>query len=103
MKLKIGTRLRSAVDPSAEVLIVRAEGVVKPLECAGIPMVTDVTTDLQSVESSTPLLLGKRYELVQDDPKIHIELLVTKAGSGPLSYDGVELKQSVVKALPTSD
>jgi len=51
------------------------------------------------VSDGPTLELGKRYS----DPQSGIEVLVSKAGIGPLSWDGRELVQAQAKQLPASD
>ncbi|GAA0710710.1 hypothetical protein Drose_24650 [Dactylosporangium roseum] len=96
----IGTRLHSQVD-GGEVIVVRADGVTEPLRCAGLPMTGEAADGGAVPEDAPTLLLGKRYELV--DEVLRIEVLVTRPGAGPLSYAGRDLTLRPTKPLPSSD
>lgn len=103
MQLTPGSRLKSVVSET-EIVVVRppsSESAV--IACGGRPMVAHG----EDVDRTQPIadgdaggtLLGKRYGL-DDDP---IEVLVTKAGAGSLSLDGVLLSTKDAKPLPSSD
>lgn len=97
--LRPGLRLRSRTC-TAEVVVVRPGSGTGPLECGGVPM----TADDVPVAPATPakgegVLLGKRYT----DESRTLEVLVIKAGAGPLSLGGVALTVKAAKPLPASD
>ncbi len=88
MELKAGTRLRSTVGATAEVIVVRAPASAVELTLrGGAPMVptddpapTVVPPDGHEGETQ----IGKRYV----DEESNIEVLCTKAGTGVLAVDG---------------
>jgi hypothetical protein len=47
--------------------------------------------------------LGKRYEYVDDDSGVRLELLVTKTGTSTLTWGGIPLAIKGSKPLPSSD
>jgi hypothetical protein len=98
-----GARLKSVVCDT-EVVVVRPPAEPNAvLSCGGQPMVPHAEqvdrrgTIAEGHEGGT--MLGKRYGH-DDDP---IEVLVTKAGAGALSLDGVLLTVKQAKPLPSSD
>jgi hypothetical protein len=102
VKLRTGMRLRSQVCDT-EVIVVRPLDRPGELECGGAPMVersSDSPRSELDPAHSTGSLLGKRYTLRSDD---QLELLVTVAGAGSLSFDGEELVVKDAKPLPASD
>ncbi|GEL21222.1 hypothetical protein PSU4_01760 [Pseudonocardia sulfidoxydans NBRC 16205] len=103
MKITPGSRLRSTVS-STEVVVVRAPAVDLDLTCGGEPFLAFGPSDTSpakpgDTEAATANELGKRYA----DPSGAIELLVTKAGSGVMAADGVELVRKEAKPLPATD
>jgi hypothetical protein len=102
MELKSGSRWRSAVSDT-EVIVVRAASSALTLECGGHPMVpqgeerpSGLTINADFAEASA---VGKRFA----DEESGLEVLVTKAGDGSLSIDGVALPMKGAKPLPSSD
>jgi len=96
--LKMGIRLRSQAS-AAEVIVVKGSDADVELLCAGLAMSDGVAGEASQVSDGPTLELGKRYS----DPQSGIEVLVSKAGIGPLSWDGRELVQAQAKQLPASD
>jgi hypothetical protein len=96
--VKVGTRLKSQVS-TCEVIIVKGSDLDSELECAGTVMTATGGDGSNQVEDGPVLALGKRYS----DEESGIEILVTKPGVGPLSFDGRELGQNQAKQLPASD
>lgn len=96
--MKPGTKLKSAVCDT-EVMVIKSGG--GAIHCGGSPMgeAKPETPGALSEEHSGGTLMGKRY--VDADGKY--ELLVTKAGKGSLSVDGVPLNTKDAKPLPASD
>jgi hypothetical protein len=100
MRLRVGSRWKSAVD-TTEVMVIRAPSSEVDLRCGGHPMAPPGDT----VEAEpNPLYcdgtqLGKRYA----DEEIGLELLCTKPGKGSLSVGEQPLALKAAKALPTSD
>jgi hypothetical protein len=102
MELKSGSRWRSAVSDT-EVIVVRASTSPHTLECGGHPMVpqgeerpSGLSIDPAFAEATA---VGKRFA----DEESGLEVLVTKAGDGSLSIDGVALPMKGAKPLPSSD
>jgi hypothetical protein len=105
LKLTPGARLRSTVC-GTEVVVVRAPEGNVDLTCCGAPMVDRDDGDgagwAPGAAPTAPgegVLIGKRYS----DQTSGIEVLCTKAGSGPLAYDGRPLAVNAPKPLPSSD
>lgn len=102
LELRAGSRLRSAVDATA-VVVVRAPEQPADLRCGGHPM---VPVDAEGV-AEAPLspdhaggtLLGKRYV----DAEQTFEVLCTKPGDGSLSVGDEPLQLKEAKPLPASD
>jgi hypothetical protein len=94
----MGIRLRSQVS-SAGVIVVKGSDADVELVCAGLAMSDGVAGEASQVSDGPALHLGKRYS----DEQSGIEVLVSKAGIGPLSWDGRELILTVTKQLPASD
>jgi hypothetical protein len=81
------------------VIVIRAPKIDVELACAGQPM-SDSDGDRVAADGlAFDLPMGKRYE----DAGLGLELLVTSAGSGPLSVDGVPLTIRAPRSLPASD
>ena len=114
VEIRPGARYRCPDCPT-EVVVVKGEGRGR-LTCGGTPMADpdavgsapgdaspggDPTggapPDDDDPEAAT--LLGKRY----GDPGDTVEVLCTKAGSGPLGLDGAALSVKAPKPLPASD
>ena len=102
MQLKPGSRWKSAVC-TAEVVVVRPPKAEVSLESGGSPM---VGFEAARPEGFTPdprqavgVAIGKRYI----DADSGLEVLVNKAGAGPLSASGRPLQLKDAKALPASD
>lgn len=97
--LRPGLRLRSRTC-TTEIVVVRPGPGSGPLECGGVPMTTD---DAPAPPAETAVdagvLLGKRYT----DGSGTLEVLVTRAGAGPLHLDGVALTVKAARPLPASD
>jgi hypothetical protein len=100
--LKPGTRWASQVC-ATEVVVVRGGDAPVSLQCGGQPMVPVGETPAPGLELNPSLaggsLVGKRFA----QPDAGIEVLVTKAGEGTLSIDGVALPLKDAKPLPSSD
>jgi hypothetical protein len=102
VNLRAGTRLRSMVCDT-EVIVVRVPE--RPVEvcCGGVAMVPFENKRPASVTARSDLadgtLVGKRYA----DEERGLEILVTKAGKGTLTADGVRLAIKAAKPLPASD
>lgn len=96
--MKPGTKLKSGVCDT-EVMVIKTGG--GQIECGGSPMgeTKPASPGELSADHSGGTLMGKRY--VDADGKY--ELLVTKAGKGSLSVDGVPLNTKDAKPLPASD
>lgn len=104
VEIRPGARYRCPDCPT-EVVVVKGEGRGR-LTCDGTPMTDPAATgsapgDMppggEDPEAAT--LLGKRY----GDPDDTVEVLCTKAGSGPLGLDGAALSVKAPKPLPASD
>jgi hypothetical protein len=105
MKVKAGTRLRSAVCDT-EVIVVRAPAVEVTLHCGGQPMTLIAGNGSQRTASAAPdpaladgTQLGKRY--VAAEPVL--EVLCTRAGAGTLTLGDLPLAVANSKPLPSSD
>jgi hypothetical protein len=101
MKLKAGSRLRSAVC-STEVVVVKGSDDVD-LRCGGAPMVV-VGDEVPGGGEVQPgfdggTQIGKRYT----DAGATLELLCSKAGAGSLSIGDTLLGLKEAKPLPSSD
>ncbi len=71
-----------------------------PLLCAGVEMVAVGPGPGAAQLADGPMIeLGKRYT----DDDAGIEVLCTKAGTGPLVYGERELALKTAKPLPASD
>jgi hypothetical protein len=104
VEIKTGARMRSQVCDT-EVVVIRAPAAGNELQCGGKPMVElsspegKIGEPISGFDGGTQL--GKRYAVAGDDESI--ELLVTKAGRGSLSLDGIVLSTKEPKPLPSSD
>ena len=102
MDLKPGSRWRSAVC-SGEFVVVRPPKVPADLCCGGQPVraLTDPAGEPGAIDPTLAegVLIGKRYS----DPEGGLEILVSKAGQGSLTFDGRKLDLKEAKALPSSD
>ncbi|MGX7680160.1 hypothetical protein ACSMXN_14810 [Jatrophihabitans sp. DSM 45814] len=99
MGLKVGSRLR-AQNSSCEVIVVKGSDSDAVLLCAGVEMALTAAPEGTSQVTEGPSVeLGKRYS----DDESGIEILCTKSGLGPLSFEGRELGQKSAKPLPASD
>ena len=102
VEMRPGARYRCPTCPT-EVVVVKGDGRGR-LTCGGTPMFDPAAGDEASSGPSpndpeTAVLLGKRY----GDPGDMVEVLCTKAGSGPLVLDGETLSVKAPKPLPASD
>ena len=104
VEIRPGARYRCPDCPT-EVVVVKGEGRGR-LTCGGTPMADPAAAEEapggappggDDPEAAT--LLGKRY----GDPGDTVEVLCTKAGSGPLDLDGAALSVKAPKPLPASD
>lgn len=96
--MRVGMRLFGPAS-TAEVIVVRpAQG---ELLCAGAAMVDSPQTagGDAGTGAGAPLQIGKRYE----DAGSGLCVMCTKAGDGPLTFDGHELAVQQAKPLPSSD
>lgn len=102
MKLKAGTRVRSAVCRT-EVMVIVAPAAEVALSCGGAPMLSGtespVATGAPAAGSAGGTLLGKRYVSAAGD----LELLCVKPGDGSLAVGGEPLQLKEAKPLPSSD
>lgn len=88
---------------TTEIVVIRAPASAVSLECGGYAMVA-AGSKFDKVDAPLPgsaegTAVGKRYS----DDAHTVELLVTKAGKGSLSIDGVPLVVAEAKKLPSSD
>jgi hypothetical protein len=99
VSLKPGTRL-FAQNSSCEVIVVRSAPSVDAVFCAGLEMLPAATPGAAGQAPDGPAVqLGKRYT----DSEDQVEILCTKAGTGPLALGGKELTIKSAKPLPASD
>jgi hypothetical protein len=102
--VKPGTRLRSAAC-GTKVVVVRAPDRDLVITCCDGPLVErdEATTNDEAPDDSLggeeSVLIGKRYS----DEDTGLEVLCTKAGSGPLACQGRPLTANAPKPLPSSD
>src|SRR5437764_1025132 len=102
MELKVGARLRSAVD-EVEAIVIKAPSGDVGLRCGGQPML-DMDQDRPSGVAAEAgfekgSLLGKRYV----DASGELEVLCTKPGPSSLSVGDELLEIKEAKPLPSSD
>lgn len=95
MKLTAGARLKTTTS-ALEVVVVTPPTVEAELLAGGEPMGTDAAPG-PAGDATYPI--GKRYV----DDASGIEVLIVKAGPGPLTIDGRELVAKQAKPLPASD
>ena len=76
--------------------MVRSGGAEEKLLCGGIPMTTADSTGGAPAGQTPEIELGKSFVDAEDG----LEVLCTKAGFGPLEYDGRELVVEGRKAAP---
>lgn len=101
MQIRIGARLRSAVD-TTEVVIIKADRDDAVLTCGGAPMVPldgPPSTGAPAPGHDAGTELGKRYTDVDSS----LEILCTRSGSGALCVDGGPMQLKQAKSLPASD
>jgi hypothetical protein len=102
MEIKPGSRWKSAVC-TAELVVVRPPKTAGELQCGGVAVLPQASTDAPSgdvhPEHAGGVLIGKRYT----DSESGIEVLGAKAGTGSLAYDGRRLTLKEAKPLPASD
>lgn len=100
--MKSGQRLRSQAC-AGEVIVIRATDTSGELMTNGLPLLepSGDVTQRQTDGEHEGFRLGKRYEYAEGDTRI--EVMVTRAGAHPLTYQGHALVNSATKALPTSD
>lgn len=102
MTLKAGSKLHSAVCDT-QVIVVKAPTAEVELGCGGAPLLADGEDAPAGATLDTSIgdaaLLGKRYA----DEDLGLELLVSKAGGGALTCNGVVLEIKGAKPLPASD
>ncbi|MHB1518806.1 MAG: hypothetical protein ACYCVN_06295 [Acidimicrobiales bacterium] len=110
MELKPGQRLRSAAS-DVELVVIRATPGDTDLTCGGVAVIDPsagsgpgersggASTRDAGTGDDRSVLLGKRYV----DGTDTVELLCTKAGTGPLAIDGRPLEVKSAKPLPSSD
>lgn len=99
MNLKAGMRL-FAQNSSCEVVVVRSAPAVDAVCCAGLEMLPAAPADAGGEASDGPRVeLGKRYT---DDEEL-VEILCTRAGTGPLALGNRALSLKAPKPLPASD
>jgi hypothetical protein len=103
VQLTPGSRLKSVVCDTEIVIVRPPVSATAVVACGGRPMVAhneDVPrTEPIEAGHDGGTVLGKRYGR-DDDP---VEVLVTRAGAGALSIDGVLLSTKDAKPLPSSD
>jgi len=103
MPLKVGSRWRSN-SAGVELVVVRPPTAEIGLECGGEPMEplqssTPPVSAPVSAASDPDIRLGKRYV----NQTFGIEVLCTRAGTGPLSVSGEPMVIKDAAPLPSSD
>lgn len=100
MVMKVGSKLRSAVDET-EVIVIKSPETSCILTCGGAPMVESAPIELVSMDPAHAggTKIGKRYT----NSDHTLELLVIKPGGSSLALDGVMLELKATKPLPASD
>jgi hypothetical protein len=102
MKLKAGTRVKSAVC-ATEVMVIQAPDADVDLRCGGAPMLamSEQAAPGGSVAASASAgtQIGKRYV----NAEATLELLCTKPGKGSLAAGDALLVLKEAKPLPASD
>jgi hypothetical protein len=101
--LRPGARLSSQVCQT-QVIVVRAGADAHDLGCGGAPLIGQTQPVDRDLVADPGLLdgspLGKRFVIPGD---ISLELLVTRAGDGTLTADGVPMVEKEAARLPSSD
>ena len=97
MSLKVGTRLKSGFS-TCEVIVIKGSDRDAALLCAGSAMAANVIVGTPASDGPR-VELGKRYS----DNESGIEVLCSKPGIGPLTFENRELSQNTAKPLPASD
>jgi hypothetical protein len=95
-KATAGKRLYSTAS-SVEVIVVKGADV--SLACASAPMADAKQDAPASSAQGEAIQLSKRYS----DEQTGLLVLCTKAGVGPLTVDGRELRVQATQSLPSSD
>jgi hypothetical protein len=102
MKLKTGSRLKSAVC-NTQVMVVAAPADDLDVTCGGQPLLELAATPPAGAacapDAKSGTLIGKRYVNAEGT----LELLCTKAGEGTLAVGGKALGLKGAKPLPSSD
>jgi hypothetical protein len=98
VNLMAGMRL-FAQNSSCEVVVVRSAPALDAVFCGGLEMLTAPATAGGQAPDGPPVELGKRYT---DDEEL-VEILCTKAGTGPLALGNRALSLKAPKPLPASD
>ncbi|GAA3226739.1 hypothetical protein [Actinocorallia longicatena] len=98
MDIKVGMRL-FAQNSTCEVVVIRAAENTGTISCAGADMLAETPGTTPPPPDGPSVELGKRY--AREDGTV--ELLCTKAGTGPLAADGQVLQMKTAKPLPASD
>jgi hypothetical protein len=101
-RVKVGSRLRSAVC-ATEVMVVAAPDGDVEIMCGGTPMI-ELSAEPPpgasiAADAKEGTALGKRYT----DEGGTLELLCTKPGEGSLAVAGTPLAVKGAKPLPSSD
>jgi hypothetical protein len=102
-RLKVGTRLRSAVCKTEVMVVAAPADRDVDVRCGGAPMLGagETAPDGSAMDAAAAqgCALGKRYVSEAGD----LELLCVKAGQGSLTAAGQPLKLKEAKQLPSSD
>jgi hypothetical protein len=102
MKLKVGSRVKSAVC-STEVMVIQAPDADLDVRCGGAPMlpIGEQTPAGGEVAANAAggTQIGKRYVGLEGK----LELLCTKPGKGSLGLGDAPLALKEAKPLPASD
>ena len=93
--LTAGKRLYSEITATEVMVVKGADGI---LTCAGAPMIAARTAPV-GADAEADVFLGKRYV----DEASGLIVLCTRAGQGPLAFEGRTLGQQATAALPSSD
>jgi hypothetical protein len=102
MKLKAGTRVKSAVC-TTEVMVIQTPDADLDLRCGGAPMLTmaeqPAAGGTVAAGAAGGTQIGKRYVNAEGN----LELLCIKPGKGSLAIGGAPLALKEAKPLPASD
>jgi hypothetical protein len=102
MKLKAGTRVKSAVC-ATEVMVIQTPDADLDLRCGGAPMLAmaeqPAAGGSPAASASAGTQIGKRYVNAEGT----LELLCTKPGKGSLGVGDALLVLKEAKPLPASD